>query len=382
MTEPIRRNHFGQTLMLWSLTPGILFNTDRITNAAEESESPTFEEQTLFQSGTEGYYCYRIPSLLMTKHGTILAFAEARKLGCRDHGDIDLVVKRSFDSGKTWSSMQVIADDGNHTMGNPCPVVDRSTGTIWLPCCRTNREILVMKSTDDGKTWLETVNIKVQTANPAWHWLGTGPGHGIQLSNGRLVIPCWADATPNLGEIQQSFALYSDDAGASWTAGTALESNMSDECEVVELEDRSLYMNARSRQGKHQRAYAFSQNGGETWSPIKFDPTLPEPSCQGALVRFTDTNRFERSRILLSSPAAQNTRSHMTVRLSYDECQSWPVSKIVHEGSSAYSDLTVSADRHILLLYEVDKSSSLTLARFNIQWLTDGTDNLRPSRRP
>ena len=368
--------------MLWSLTPGILFNTDRITNAAEESESPTFEEQTLFQSGTEGYYCYRIPSLLMTKHGTILAFAEARKLGCRDHGDIDLVVKRSFDSGKTWSSMQVIADDGNHTMGNPCPVVDRSTGTIWLPCCRTNREILVMKSTDDGKTWLETVNIKVQTANPAWHWLGTGPGHGIQLSNGRLVIPCWADATPNLGEIQQSFALYSDDAGASWTAGTALESNMSDECEVVELEDRSLYMNARSRQGKHQRAYAFSQNGGETWSPIKFDPTLPEPSCQGALVRFTDTNRFERSRILLSSPAAQNTRSHMTVRLSYDECQSWPVSKIVHEGSSAYSDLTVSADRHILLLYEVDKSSSLTLARFNIQWLTDGTDNLRPSRRP
>ena len=379
-----RRGHKSAyyAVILWSLAMGILISTAGKTNANEESVSPVFEEQPLFQSGSDGYHCYRIPSLLVTKRGTILAFAEARKITCSDHGDVDLAVKRSADGGSSWSRMQIIADDGNHTMGNPCPVVDSNTGTIWLPFCRTNQHVLIMKSTDDGKTWSEPVDITKQAANPAWHWFGSGPGHGIQLSNGRLVIPSWADATPRLGQIQLSYTFYSDDAGANWKVGSPLEANTSDECEVVELIDGSLYMNARSRQGKKQRAYAFSKDGGETWSPVEFDATLPEPSCQGGLVRFTDAKRFERNRVVLSTPAARNARTHITVRLSYDECRSWPVSKLVHEGSSAYSDLAVADDHHILLLYEADDYSRLTLARFNIQWLTDGKDSLRPRSNP
>ena len=341
------------------------------------SSSPVFDEQPLFQRGSDGYDCYRIPSLIVTKRGTVLAFVEARKNNCSDHGDVDLGVKRSIDNGRTWNKMQIIADDGSHTMGNPCPVVERQTGTIWLPFCRTNKKILIMKSIDDGKTWSDPIDITRQAANPAWHWFGTGPGHGIQMSNGRLVIPCWADEKPKLGAIQLSYVFYSDDRGTTWKVGSPLNANASDECECVELEDGTLYMNARSRQGKKKRAYAFSKDGGQSWSSVKYDPRLPERSCQGSLVRFTDTERFKRNRILLALPTNRDARTRMTVFLSYDECHNWPVSKLVHEGSSAYSDLAVTPDSHVLLLYEAENYSKITLARFNIEWLTDGKDSLR-----
>lgn len=382
MTKATCCPEIARTLCRCFLISGAVIGFAETTVADNAHASPVFEEQPLFQNGDDGYYCYRIPSLLVTNRGTILAFAEARKNECNDHGDVDLAVKRSTDQGKSWSEMEILVDAGDETMGNPCPVVDRNTGTIWLPFCRTNKEILVMKSTDDGETWSEPTDITSQAANPAWHWFGTGPGHGIQMSSGRLVIPCWADVTPQLGQIQLSYVFYSDDAGVTWSVGSPLESNTSDECEVVELKDGSLYMNARSRQGKKQRACAFSKDSGQTWSEVKFDASLPEPSCQGGLVRFTDATGFERNRVLLSTPVDPNARARMTVRLSYDECQTWPVSKLVHEGSSAYSDLAVTNDHHILLLYEADSYSRLTLARFNIEWLTDGRDSLRSQSKP
>ena len=162
--------------------------------------APVFDEQTLFKSGEGGYYCYRIPALVVTTRGTVLAFCEARKHNCNDHGDIDLVMRRSRDGGRTWGKARVIADDGAHTVGNPCPVLDRKSGTIWLPFCRDNKRVLLKKSTDDGQTWSQPIDITKDAMNPSWHWVGTGPGHGIQLASGRLLIPCWADATPNLGE--------------------------------------------------------------------------------------------------------------------------------------------------------------------------------------
>ena len=346
-----------------------------------KSVGPLFEEQTLFKSATGGYHTYRIPALAVTNRGTILAFAEARKNSGSDHGNVDLALKRSVDGGRTWSKMEIIADDGDHTMGNPCPVVERKTGTIWLPYCRDNKRVLMMNSTDDGKSWSKPVDVTRSATNRNWHWFGTGPGHGIQMTGGRLVIPCWADATPKLGEIQLSFVFYSDDRGATWKVGAPLTANTSDECEVVELTDGRLYMNARSRQRKRKRAYSFSNDGGQNWSPVKFDAKLPEPSCQGGLVRFTDSKRFERNRILLATPANPNSRTHMTVRLSYDECQSWPVAKVVHEGSSAYSDLAVAHDLNALLLYEANSYSKLTLTRFNIQWLTGGKDSLHAKKQ-
>ncbi|MBP88824.1 MAG: glycosyl hydrolase [Planctomycetaceae bacterium] len=338
---------------------------------AEEFPVPVFEQQALFTSGAGGYHTYRIPSLIVTKRGTVLAFCEARKNDASDLGDVDLMLRRSADSGQTWSKPQLVHGDAEHTIGNPCPVVDRKSGTIWLPLCRDNKRVLMMKSTDDGLTWNQPNDITSDVMNPKWHWVGTGPGHGIQLASGRLLIPCWADATPKLGEIQLSYAFFSDDAGKSWKFGDAMDANASDECEAVELADGSIYMNMRSRQGKRQRASAISKDEGQTWSPVKFDARLPEPSVQGSVIRWTHAKEQVRNRVLLATPADPKARRRMTVRISYDECRTWPLSKVVDEGPAAYSDLAVAPDSGILLLYESHAYKRLTLVRFNHAWLTD-----------
>lgn len=337
----------------------------------DDAPAALFEQQALYESGKNGYHTYRIPALIVTKRGTILAFAEARKNSRSDHGDVDLAMRRSTDGGRTWNAMQIIADDAEHTIGNPCPVIERNSGTIWLPFCRDNKTIFIMHSHDDAKTWSKPVEITKHAMNPAWHWVGTGPGHGIQLKSGRLLIPCWADATPKLGEVQLSYAFYSDDAGKTWECGDPLDRNASDECEAVELADGRLYLTARSRQGKRQRGYAFSKDGGNSWSGVKYDPRLPEPSCQGSVIRMNLPKKKGKGRILLATPANPKGRTHMTVHMSTDECQSWAVSKLVHAGSSAYSDLAVTKSGEVLLLYEADRYSSLTLARFNAAWMNE-----------
>ncbi len=365
----------------WLLTALAL--SEQAGTAAWDASPATFRQQALFMSGEGGYTRYRIPSLAVSTQGTVLALCEARGGTGSDWSDVDLVLRRSLDGGRTWTAMRRIADAGPLTAGNPCPVVDRGTGTIWLPFCRGskpgrgNAEIFLMKSVDDGKTWSEPVPISDSTKDPAWPFAGTGPGHGIQLKTGRLLIPCWADSTPRCGEIQTSYCFYSDDHGASWKLGQPLTRNASDECDVVELADGTVYLNARSRQGKRQRAYALSSDGGHTWSEVKYDPSQPEPSCDGGLVRLTDTARFDRSRVLVASPADPNARRTMTVRLSYDECRTWPVSKVVYEGPSAYVDLAVCRDQQVLCLYEADNYAKIVLARFNLEWLTDGKDSLR-----
>jgi sialidase-1 len=320
----------------------------------------------------------RIPSLIVTKQGTVLALCEGRKNSAADHGDIDLLIRRSDDGGKTWGVVRVVAQDGEHTIGNPCPVVDRTTGTIWLPYSRDNQQVLIIHSQDDGKTWSEPVEITRSVLDRDWYWVGPGPGHGIQLRNGRLLIPAWAGVERDVpfGRTQLSYVFFSDDSGKTWRLGGAAQRDLSDECEVVERLDGTLYMNARSRQGKRQRAFSTSPNAGATWTAVRFDASLPEPSCQGSIIRVTDAQQQDRNRIVVAHPASPQGRTMMTVRLSYDECRSWPVSKLVHQGGSAYSDLTVNDRREILLAYEADGYSRITLARFNLEWLTDGQDRV------
>jgi sialidase-1 len=145
---------------------------------------------------------------------------------------------------------------------------------------------------------------------------------------------------------------------------------MSDECEVVETSDGMVYMNARSRQDKKTRMVARSKDGGLTWSDLAPDPNLPEPSCQAGLARYS----VDKDRILLTHPASTTSRTRLTARLSYDEGRTWPVSRVIQAGDAAYSDLAVAQDKTILSLYESGKSYSLTLARFDLEWLTDGAD--------
>ena len=209
--------------------------------------------------------------MVVTNQGTVLAFCEARKHGLGDYGDIDLAMRRSTDGGRTWSKMEIIADDGARTIGNPCPVVEKS-GKIWLPFCRDNQQVLLIGSVDDGKTWqgLPPLDITRHAMNPDWYWVGTGPGHGVQLSSGRLVIPCWASKHTGLYTGGLSYVFYSDDAGSTWKLGGMVDT--ADECEVVELSDGTLYNSLRvSLPGdpmKGKRGYATSKDGGITWSAI------------------------------------------------------------------------------------------------------------------
>jgi len=114
----------------------LLLGQPLAASSAEQLEQP--QRTTVFTSGTEGYRIFRIPALVVSGRGTVLAFCEGRKNGGSDSGDIDVVLKRSIDHGRTWQPLQVVADDGPHTMGNPCPVLDCKTGVVWLLLTRNH----------------------------------------------------------------------------------------------------------------------------------------------------------------------------------------------------------------------------------------------------
>lgn len=311
------------------------------------------EHVVVFRSGEEGYHTFRIPALLVTKKGTVLAFCEGRKNSRRDTGDIDLVLKRSGDNGKTWSRIQVVADHGPDTIGNPCPVEDRKTGTVWLPLTgnpghSTQKQILagtgtrtmwMSRSDDDGVTWREPVEITAAVKDAWWTWCAAGPGNSIQLKSGRLLVPC--DYSAAGSSLEHSYVFYSDDHGRTWRRGGELPEGTG-EAQAAELADGSVIINMRS--GRHQRLVARSRDGGLTWSDVTADATLIEPGCQGSLIAY-------KGRLLFSNPAALE-RVRMTVRVSRDGGRTWTAGKVLHEGPSAYSSLAALRDRRVGCLYE------------------------------
>ena len=375
------------TCWIASLLLGVL----TIGNAAcTVSESPgdgvpePLRKITVFARGEAGYHCFRIPALVVTPKGTVLAFAEGRRDSCRDDADIDLVLKRSTDQGLTWGPLQVLFDDGDLSVNQPVPVVNRETGEVVFVFCKNNQRVFVSKSGDEGVTWSQPREITEQVADPSWSYLGAGPGHGIQLSSGRLLVSSWGDLSPGprtwrpagWGKVQFSYAMYSDDHGQTWRRSQPLDIDLSDESMSVETADGRIYMNMRSRQKKHLRAYAWSSDGGETWSEVAFDPGMPEPSVQGSVVRFTTADKHGRNRVLLAHPSSQTERARLTVRMSYDECRTWPVAKLLHQEYSGYSDLAIAPDMTVLCLYESEWHARMILARFTLDWLTDGADSL------
>lgn len=344
--------------------------------AAEPVQTP------VFVAGEGGYHTYRIPSAIVTPKGTVLAFCEGRKAGRGDAGNIDLVLKRSDDGGKTWGMTEVVWDDGDNTCGNPCPVVDARTGTVWLLMthnlgsdteamivggkARGSRTPWVTKSDDDGKSWAKPVEITKDVKKPGWTWYATGPGVGIQLKGGRLLVPC--DSKSDGGKARESHVILSDDGGKSWRLGGVV-GPMCNESQAVELADGSVMLNMRTYMGNNRRLVAVSKDGGETFSPRVEDPALIEPVCQASILRLPGPG----GGILFCNPASLR-RERMTVRLSRDEGKTWPVAKVLHPGPAAYSCLTVLPTGEVGCLYERgDKSpyETITFARFPRAWLTD-----------
>ena len=331
------------------------------------------EKCDVYVSGRDGYHTYRIPAILRAANGDVLAFAEGRKHSGSDTGDIDLVMKRSTDGGRTWSVQQVIWDDGANTCGNPCPVLDRTTGTIWLLLThnpgpahekdiRANnsvgtRTVWVTHSTDHGVTWAKPIDITATTKAADWRWYATGPGIGIQIESGphvgRLVIPCDHTFPADDGRtVQASHAIFSDDHGATWQRGASIGPDMN-ECQVVELHDArgTLLMDMRSYRGRSLRAQSRSADGGTTWTEPVDAPALIEPVCQASLLRWPAASSAS-GRLLFSNPAAPKKRINLAVRLSADDAATWPHALVLHPGPAAYSCLVALDERTAGCLYE------------------------------
>jgi len=329
----------------------------------------------IYESGKQAYHTYRIPALVVTSKGTLLAFCEGRKTSRSDHGDIDLILRRSGDGGRTWDKQRIVCEEGGTkkiTIGNPCAVVDKETGIVWLTFCRDNDRIFITRSVDEGESWAKPGEITEDVKEPEWGWYATGPGHGIQLQRGkykgRLVIPCDCGDSKGWGNWDKkgrSLVIYSDDHGQTWTHGDITEKSMN-ECEVVELTDGSLLLSMRNYRGPKRRAFAISKDGGHTWSSPRHNDQVYCPTCQGSIHRYS----WQPNIILHSGPGGPG-RANLTIRLSYDDGQTWPTAKVMEKGSSAYSDLAVMPDDHIGCLFEDDEYKRIVFARFSLQWLTD-----------
>lgn len=349
------------------------------------------ERQDLWTAGEGGYHTYRIPALCVSAMGTVLAFTEGRKHSRSDWGEIDILVRRSTDGGKTWDAPRIAATDAGMTVGNPAPVVDASTGTVWVLLTKNpadkgesvirkgeaERTVWVTCSDDDGQTWSAPRDISGDTKRPGWTWYATGPCHGVQLQGGRMIVACDHRAAPagERGEEMYSHTVYSDDHGATWRVGGVVGQEGTNESAVVELGDGTVYLNCRDQHKRGRRVSAWSRDGGETFSEVRFEETLIEPACQGSLERVrhagTEGTSGGQDAILFCNPAS-SARDTLTVRASYDGAQTWSAGRVLETGKAAYNDLTVLPDGTILCLYERGDASSyekLSLARFELEWV-------------
>lgn len=354
------------------------------------------DTQPLYAGGKDGYAMYRIPALAVTAKGTVLAFCEGRKAGASDAGDIDLLLKRSTDGGRTWSPQQVVRDDGGNTCGNPVPVVDRETGTVWLLMTwnlgadserqirdrksKDTRRVFVTSSSDDGQTWSPPREITAAVKKPEWTWYATGPGGGIQIEQGphagRMVIPCnHIESTTDQDHANYSNVIVSDDHGMTWKPGGRTSQSGVNECQVVELPGGRLLLNMRNyhdywgksgQVSRRERQVAFSDDGGISWKDQRFDPVLIEPICQAAIHRYRWAGDGKDGVLLFSNPADRAERRNMTVRASFDEGRTWPAACELWGGPAGYSNLAALADGEIACLFERGPGSvgDLVFVRF------------------
>jgi Neuraminidase (sialidase) len=389
--------------------------------------APFFEKTHLFEEKTDGFVSYRIPGLVVTAKGTVLVFCEARKYSGLDWGEIELHSRRSTDGGRTFGPARriahtgprlprnpanadqppgkVIGEPGQQTINNPVAIADRD-GTVHFVYCVEYMRTFYQRSTDDGLTWSQPVDITAAADRfrPEWPWrvIATGPCHGLQLRSGRLVVPVWlAKAEGGAHGKAVVATLFSDDRGTTWQRGdiavpnTAVTPGVS-EATVAQLGDGRVMLLARNHAPSHRKVVVFSRDGATGWTRPEFAEALPEPICQASLFSCADPAAPGRTLLLFAgpdsldradgqaAPGARRDRKNLSVKLSRDDGLTWSAPRPLEPGPSAYSDLAVLPDGTFLCFYESGRPGAtrpnskrtdwpyarLTLARFNLAWLT------------
>ncbi|MBN2292478.1 MAG: exo-alpha-sialidase [Pirellulales bacterium] len=342
-------------------------------------EELPLEKTVVFSANKKGYKEYRIPVLLVTKQGTLLAITDAGRTDS-DWGDRDLFLKRSSDGGKTWSSIEEVQVEKKHTCGNPCAIIDKKNGRIHLLFSRNYHQVFYIYSDDEGKTWTEPREITevFQKFKPRYSWdlLATGPGRGIEIQNGRFkgrwVMPIWLTYKHNT---YRAGIIYSDDRGNAWKPGGLSDGAINvNENFVYETGDGVLVMNMRAQKKKQlrRRFVAQSNDGGLTWTTSQAAEELPCPVCHASGVRYESKKRQSDGFILFVNPASEKQRNQLTVRLSRDNGKTWPFSRLSHAGPAAYSSINLLPDGDIGLLYEGGERhryEKMFFVRFPIAWL-------------
>ena len=379
---------------------------------------PFIDKQDLFVVGEDpAYQLYHIPGIVVTAKGTVLTWCEARKrsAGVSDWDDIRILLRRSTDDGKTWSTAKSIADvpgpkaknpfalkmknvDPNDvTYNNPVLIADKD-GTVHMLFCLEYERVFYQRSEDDGMSWSQpseiTSTFDAFKKGYAWKVLATGPNHSIQLKTGRLIVPVWLSTGEggNAHRPSVTATIYSDDQGKTWKAGDIAvpcteEWINPNETVAIELDNGSVMLNVRSESKAHRRLVTVSKDGATGWSTPKFDDALLEPICMGGIVRYDHDGK---NLILFSNPhnldkangkaepGKNRDRKNVSVKISSDEGVSWPVNNLLEDGPSMYSDIAVTPKGTILCFYGRSGDSKgvaafaggrLTLARFNLEWL-------------
>ncbi|MCA9050393.1 MAG: exo-alpha-sialidase [Planctomycetaceae bacterium] len=355
---------------------------------------PFLDKTDLFTAKQAGYETFRIPGVVVTKSGTVLAYCEARRGSRSDWADIEILLTRSTNGGRTWSPPQRIADSGKDTVNNPVAIVDRDSGRIHFLYCINYHTCHYMFSDDDGATFSVpreiTSNVEPLRKHYDWRVVATGPGHGIQLRNGRLLVPIWMSTELKQHRPSAVSVIYSDDHGESWHTGELVCEHPEplinpSETVAAQLSDGRVLLNIRSENRNYRRAISISSDGATGWSPVTFDEGLYEPICMAAIVPLPQPFAANNSTFIFSNPDSSSNpayhgknnfrhRENVTIRLSRDDCRTWPVSRLLQPGISGYSDLAVGPDGTVYCLYERGGDDGfahqhLTMARFNREWI-------------
>ncbi len=361
----------------------------------------------VFVSGTDGHKSYRIPAIIDLPNGELLAFAEGRVHNAGDFGDINIVMKRSTDKGKSWSAMQTVVDYDTLQAGNPAPVVDVTDpaypkGRIFLFYNTGNnhegevrkghglREVWYVTSEDGGATWSAPTNITTQVHRPKqpqvnaaynfeqdWRSYANTPGHAMQFTAGKYKGRIYVAANHSAGDPQarfkdyQAHGFYTDDHGKTFQLSEVVNVPGGNEAMATALSGGKLMMNIRNQGGdKRHRIVAISSNGGANWDTVYFDPNLPDPVCQGSLL--TIGTKKGKSIIAFCNAADTQQRDNLTLRISMDEGKIWKKNIVVDKSTgsqkdyTAYSDIVKLSKKTIGVLYEKDGYSQIVFAA--VQW--------------